>query len=103
MSVGNPKVAYIIDIRDDSGTTPRLDTALTPTVEFLAGCEAFLFRHGCRSFMWVYEPYRDFEERVRPFGNLWKTSPESEKKMTCGNGCFSMEFYFCEFKKISKI
>ena len=34
--------------------------------------------------MWVYEPYRDFEERARLFGNLWKTSLESEKKTTCG-------------------
>ena len=34
--------------------------------------------------MWVYEPYRDFEEHGRPFGNLWKTSLESEKKTTCG-------------------
>ena len=58
----------------------RSQRSVIPEVQFLAGYEAFLFRHGFRSFTWVYELYRDFENRGRPFGNLWKTSSGSKKK-----------------------
>ena len=60
-------------LNSEEPVIPGFAAAGAPTVEFLAGCEAFLFRHGFHSFMWVYEPYRNFEEQGRPFGNLWKT------------------------------
>lgn len=72
---------------DNGRVIPGFNAAGAPTVEFLAGYEAFLFRHGFHSFTWVYEPYRDFEERGRSFGNLWKTSLEGKKKTTCGKQC----------------